>query len=77
MVTSSDSSLRHGFATISVPVESVMCRMSLGHVSVSTFLFILLTGQGDRGSTVVKVLCYKSEGRWFDPSWCHCNYSLT
>jgi len=24
---------------------------------------------GDRGSTVVKVLCYKSEGRWFDPSW--------
>ena len=25
---------------------------------------------GDRGSTVIKVLCYKSEGRWFDPSWC-------
>jgi len=25
---------------------------------------------GVRGSTVVKVLCYKSEGRWFDPSWC-------
>ena len=25
----------------------------------------------DRGSTAVKVLCYKSEGRWFDPSWCH------
>ena len=24
----------------------------------------------DRSSTVVKVLCYKSEGRWFDPSWC-------
>jgi len=22
---------------------------------------------GGRGSTVVKVLCYKSEGRWFDP----------
>ena len=20
------------------------------------------------GSTVVKVLCYKSEGRWFDPN---------
>jgi len=19
---------------------------------------------------VVKVLCYKSEGRWFDPIWC-------
>jgi len=25
---------------------------------------------GDCGSTVVKVLCYKSEGRWFDSSWC-------
>jgi hypothetical protein len=25
---------------------------------------------GDRGGTVVKVLCYKSEGRWFDPTWC-------
>jgi len=22
------------------------------------------------GSTVVKVLCYNSEDRWFDPSWC-------
>ena len=31
----------------------------------------------DCGSTVVKVLCYKSEGHWFDPSWCHCNFSLT
>ena len=33
------------------------------------FRFILDV-TGDRGSTVVKVLCYKSEGRWFDPSWC-------
>jgi len=24
----------------------------------------------DRGSTVVKVLCYKSEVHWFDPGWC-------
>ena len=30
-----------------------------------------------RGGTVVKLLCYKSEGRWFDPSWCHWNFSLT
>jgi len=22
---------------------------------------------GDRGITVVKVLCYKSKGRWFNP----------
>jgi hypothetical protein len=31
---------------------------------------------GDRGSTVVKVLCYKSEGHWFDPSWCHWKYFI-
>ena len=31
---------------------------------------LLLMCKGDRGSTVVKVLRYNSEGRWFDPSWC-------
>ena len=31
---------------------------------------------GDRGGTVVKALRYKSEGCWFDPSWCHWNFSL-
>ena len=25
---------------------------------------------GNSGSALVKVLCYNSEGRWFDPSWC-------
>jgi len=25
---------------------------------------------------VVKVLCYKSEGHWFDSRWCHWNFSL-
>ena len=39
------------------------------------FLF-LLSLHGDRGSTVVKVLCYKSEGRWFDSRWCHWKFSL-
>jgi hypothetical protein len=28
------------------------------------------------GGTVVKVLCYKSQGRWFDSRWCHWNFSL-
>jgi len=28
----------------------------------------LLDYLGDRGGTVVKVLCHKSEGRWFNPS---------
>jgi len=36
-------------------------------------LGVLEVDYGDRG----KVLCYKSEGRWFDPSWCHWNFSLT
>ena len=34
-------------------------------------------GFGDRGRTMVKVLCYKSGSGWFDPSWCHWNFSLT
>ena len=28
-------------------------------------------------STMVKVLCYKSEGRWFDSKWFHWNFSVT
>jgi len=39
---------------------------------ISVYLSKLIfncTRFGDRGSTVVKVLHYKSEGRWFDPSW--------
>ena len=29
---------------------------------------VCVFGVGDRGSSVVKVTCYKSESRWFDPS---------
>ena len=25
---------------------------------------------------MVKELRFKSEGRWFDPSWCHWNFSM-
>jgi len=42
-------------------------------VPYSTLLFSyrMYEGGGPRwGSTVVKVLCFKSEGRWFDLSWC-------
>jgi hypothetical protein len=39
-----------------------------------------LPPEGNRGGTVVKVLRYKSEGRWFDPGWCqwifHCHKIL-
>jgi len=38
---------------------------------------LLLLVIGGRGGTVVKALCYKSEGRWFDSRWCHWNFSLT
>ena len=30
----------------------------------------------DHGSTVVNMMCCKSKGRWFDPSWYHWNFSL-
>ena len=39
--------------------------------------FICTISVGDRGGTVVKALCYKSEGRWFNPRWCHWKFSLT
>ena len=29
---------------------------------------------GDRGGSVVKVPCYKSEGCYFDSGWCHWNF---
>ena len=44
---------------------------------VDIILRIFYVMVGHRGSTVVKVLCYKSEGRWFDSRWCHWNFSLT
>jgi len=55
----------------------VICRVLRGYWTVvpinfaSTYIKLFpCTWRGPRGSTVVKVLCYKSEGRWFDPSWC-------
>jgi len=33
-------------------------------------IFLALISVGDRSSTMVKLMCYKSEGRWFDPSRC-------
>ena len=41
--------------------------MDLFHVLIPEYHITIF---GDRGSTVVKVLCYKSEGRWLDLSWC-------
>jgi len=45
--------------------------------SLYDLYYKICISSGDRGSTVVKVLCYKSKGRWFDPRWCHWSFSLT
>jgi hypothetical protein len=50
--------------------------LSVMVVSIIIIIIIIII-IGDRGSTAVKVLRYKSEGRWFDPRWCHWNFSLT
>jgi len=34
------------------------------------FISVSTHTAGDCGSKVVKVLCFNSEGCWFDPSWC-------
>ena len=41
---------------------------------IRLYFKIASAANGDRGGTVVKVLCYKSEGRWFDTRWCHWNF---
>ena len=43
--------------------------------SMYVYFYSLHVSAGDRSSTVVKVLCYKSEGRWFHSSWCQLNFS--
>ena len=44
--------------------------MTIIIIIIIIIIISVLNKWGGRGSTVVKVLCYKSEGRWFDPSWC-------
>jgi len=46
------------------------------NMAVNTPMNLPYSKYRDRGGTVVKLLCYKSEDRWFDPSWCHWNSSL-
>ena len=36
-------------------------------------LYDIMTGTSYRWGP--RLLCYKSEGRWFDPSWCQWNFS--
>jgi len=66
-----------------VHIDNILCNRLIWAYKFK-YVFILLpiiimvkVKVGYRSSTVVKVLCYKSEGRWFDPSWCHWNFSLS
>jgi len=47
------------------------------YLGTNLILFLPNLPYGDRGSTVVKALCYKSERRWLDSRWSHWNFSLT
>ena len=47
------------------------------HIIYIHVLYTYIYIYGDRGGIVVKVLCHKSEGRWFDPRWSYWNFSLT
>jgi len=41
---------------------------ALNRIIKPNYILYVQKGYGDRVCTVVKVLCYKMEGRWFDPS---------
>ena len=61
-----------------VPVAPIITGITLIIIIIiSIIIYIIPDKYGDRGGTVLKVLCYKSEGRWFDSRWCHWNFSLT
>ena len=55
---------RHHIFTFSLPLTGT----SISGENLNNFRTFRGIYYGDRGGTVVKVLCYKSEGRWFDPS---------
>jgi hypothetical protein len=63
-------------ATGSVGLPWSLLQNGNSHTQGTDYIFVqVLTG--DCGGTVVKVLCYKLESRWFDSRWCHWNFSLT
>ena len=61
--------MHDNFHTFSVTTSTKVLPLNIFELLYPYISDILFTF-GDRGGTVVKVLCYKSEGRWFDPSWC-------
>jgi hypothetical protein len=60
----------HRILHFAMCVETLMwVGLRLTYLHLLKFPVIIIIG--DCSSTVVKVLCYKSEGHWFDPRWCH------
>jgi len=55
-------------AKLLVPSSGHPHWLELLNREVFRFFGMLRSIGGDRGGTVVKVLCYKSGGCWFDPS---------
>ena len=49
------------------------------HVCLNEIIYIFMSAIFIYWGTAVAqwLRCYKSEGCWFDPSWCHWNFSLT
>ena len=52
-----------------------VCSLSLSNICITSFKSVKVVTR-DRSGTVVKVLCYKLEGRRFDPSQCYWNFSF-
>ena len=56
---------------------SVLAVWSSAVTIYSMYLRLNLLASQVLSSRCHNVLRYKSEGRWFDPSWCHWKFSLT
>jgi hypothetical protein len=66
-----------GYSTLQCDPENNKNHYSFTNSPTKTKVNTVSYFQSRTGCRVVKVLRYKSEGRWFDPRWCHWNFSLT
>ena len=58
----------HHLSSTASESQSVTQRLII-FFSEDELIFTITGPDGDRGSTVVKVLCHKLEGRWFDSAY--------
>ena len=54
--------------------DNLKLNLMFSHTHKYTYTYTIT---GGCGSTVVKVLCYKLEGHWFDSRCCHWNFSMS